>query len=56
MRASDENVIVGGFIVSGDRVKRVVLRALGPSLGQAGVSGVLADPSDLTLRFCRHLD
>ena len=40
----DENVIVGGFIVSGDRVKRVVLRALGPSVGQDGVNGVLADP------------
>ncbi len=39
-----ENVIVGGFIVSGDKAKRVVLRALGPSLGQAGVNGVLADP------------
>jgi acetyl esterase/lipase len=39
-----ENVIVGGFIVSGDKVKRVVLRALGPSLGETGVSGVLADP------------
>ena len=39
-----ENVMVGGFIVSGDSDKRVVLRALGPSLGQAGVSGALADP------------
>lgn len=39
-----ENVMVGGFIVSGDRIKRVVLRAIGPSLGQAGVNGVLADP------------
>ncbi len=39
-----ENVMVGGFIVSGDSNKRVALRALGPSLGQAGVSGVLADP------------
>ena len=35
-----ENVMVGGFIVSGDRIKRVVLRALGPSLGQDGVNGV----------------
>lgn len=40
----DENVIVGGFIVSGDRVKRVVLRALGPSIDQNGLNGVLADP------------
>jgi acetyl esterase/lipase len=39
-----ENAMVGGFIVSGDSDKRVVLRALGPSLSQVGVNGVLADP------------
>ena len=39
-----ENVMVGGFIVSGDSGKRVVLRALGPSLSQVGVSGTLSDP------------
>jgi acetyl esterase/lipase len=39
-----ENVMVGGFIVSGESDKRVVLRALGPSLGQLGVSGALVDP------------
>lgn len=39
-----EDVIVGGFIVKGDSIKRVVLRVLGPSLGEAGVNGVLADP------------
>jgi acetyl esterase/lipase len=39
-----ENVMVGGFIVSGDSDKRVVLRAIGPSLAEDGVSGALADP------------
>ncbi len=39
-----DNVMVGGFIVSGTEVKRIVLRALGPSLGQLGVSGALSDP------------
>ncbi|MEP6602220.1 MAG: hypothetical protein ABJB49_10500, partial [Nitrospirota bacterium] len=39
-----EDVLVGGFIVSGDAAKRVVLRAIGPSLTQFGVSGALADP------------
>jgi hypothetical protein len=39
-----EDVMVGGFIVSGEMDKRVVLRALGPSLSQDDVSGVLADP------------
>ncbi len=39
-----EKVMVGGFIVAGGSNKRVVLRALGPSLDQSGVSEVLADP------------
>lgn len=39
-----DNVMVGGFIVSGTADKRVVLRALGPSLAQVGVSGALSDP------------
>lgn len=39
-----DDVMVGGFIVSGTTDKRVVLRALGPSLSQSGVSGTLADP------------
>ncbi len=36
-----ENVLIGGFIITGNDPKLVVLRALGPSLG---LSGVLADP------------
>jgi acetyl esterase/lipase len=39
-----DNVMIGGFIVTGDVDKRVDLRAIGPSLGQVGVSGALADP------------
>lgn len=39
-----EKLMVGGFIIEGTEPKRVVLRALGPSLAQAGVSNVLADP------------
>ncbi len=41
---SGDGVTIGGFIVSGDAPKRVALRALGPSLANAGVAGVLADP------------
>ncbi len=37
-----ENVAIGGFIVNGSAPKKVILRAIGPSL--TGVSGVLADP------------
>ena len=38
---TDENVAVGGFIVTGAQSKQVVVRALGPSLL---LDGVLADP------------
>jgi arylsulfate sulfotransferase len=39
-----DNVLIGGFIVTGPGPKSVVLRALGPSLSGLGLSGVLADP------------
>ncbi len=41
---SGDRVMIGGFIIRGALRKEVVLRALGPSLTQAGVPGVLADP------------
>ncbi len=41
---SGAEVMIGGFIVTGTASKSLALRALGPSLAQAGVSGVLADP------------
>ena len=41
---TDDNVMIGGFIVSGDADKTVVLRAIGPSLVSAGVKGALIDP------------
>ncbi len=39
-----DNVLIGGFIVSGNAAKRVILRAIGPSLTQFGIDGALADP------------
>ena len=39
-----DNVLIGGFIITGTNPKTVVLRALGPSLSGFGLSGVLADP------------
>ena len=36
--------MIGGFIVSGETDKTVVLRAIGPSLAKVGVKGALADP------------
>lgn len=40
-----EKVLIGGFIVVGTENKKVMLRGIGPSLTQAGVNGVLADPT-----------
>ena len=42
--ASGDNVLINGFIITGTDPKTVILRALGPSLGGSGVSGVLPDP------------
>lgn len=39
-----EDVMIGGFIVTGTVNKRVVLRGIGPSLGVAGLTGLLGDP------------
>jgi hypothetical protein len=38
------NVGIGGFIITGSAPKRVILRAIGPSLTHFGVPNVLADP------------
>jgi hypothetical protein len=39
-----DNVLIGGFIVTGTAPKPMVLRALGPSLSGFGLSDVLSDP------------
>ena len=39
------SILIGGLIVGGNIAKPVIVRALGPSLTQFGVTGVLADPS-----------
>jgi hypothetical protein len=36
--------MIGGFIITGARPANVVVRALGPSLADAGLSGFLPDP------------
>lgn len=40
-----ENVSIGGFIVQGADPKEVLIRAIGPSLAEFGVSGALVDPT-----------
>ena len=42
---TDDNVLIGGFIITGEGDKNVIVRAIGPSLGTFGVSGTLADPT-----------
>ena len=39
-----QNVAIAGFIINGNPPKRVMVRALGPSLMPFGVAGALADP------------
>ena len=39
-----DNVGIGGFIITGNVPKQVLLRAIGPSLAQSGVPDALADP------------
>jgi hypothetical protein len=40
-----DNVLIGGFIITGNASKNVVLRGIGPSLAGLGLSDLLADPA-----------
>jgi hypothetical protein len=40
-----DNVLIGGFIISGSVDKKVIMRAIGPSLAQFGLTGLLDDPT-----------
>ncbi len=39
-----DDVLIGGIIVLGSSAQKVIVRAIGPSLGEAGVTGALQDP------------
>ena len=41
----NDDVLIGGFIVRGPVPKRMILRAIGPSLNGAGVTGAMANPT-----------
>ena len=41
---TDDNVGIGGFIITGTGSKNLLLRAIGPSLSQFGVPNALPDP------------
>lgn len=42
--ATGDNVIIAGFVVTGDSPKRLLVRAMGPELQRFDVGGTLADP------------
>ncbi len=39
-----DNILIAGFVVGGSTPVRVIIRAVGPTLGVFGVGGVLLDP------------
>jgi hypothetical protein len=39
-----DNVLIGGFIITGTDPKKVIVRGIGPSLGSFGIQDPLADP------------
>lgn len=39
-----DNVLIGGFIITGTDPKKVIIRGIGPSLVNFGLQGFLADP------------
>jgi hypothetical protein len=41
---AENSVLIGGIIVVGPSPQKIVVRAIGPSLGSLGVAGTLADP------------
>lgn len=45
MVGTDKDVLIGGLIVTGPTAKRVMLRAIGPSLARSVLTGVLQDPT-----------
>ena len=41
---TDDNVMIGGFIISAGGSTKILLRAIGPSLSKSGISDALRDP------------
>ncbi|MEY2562888.1 MAG: hypothetical protein QOH88_1081 [Verrucomicrobiota bacterium] len=40
-----DNQLIGGFIIQGTEPKKIIIRAIGPSLSQFGIASALADPT-----------
>ncbi len=43
--APGDEAMIAGFIINGSTPKKVIIRGLGPQLGESGLSGLLADPT-----------
>jgi hypothetical protein len=41
----DDNALIGGIIITGGGEKKLLIRGIGPSLTNAGISGALPDPN-----------
>lgn len=39
-----DNTLIGGFIITGTQSKKIIIRAIGPSLSFQGIPGALQDP------------
>ncbi len=48
-----DGVLVAGFVITGNKPKRLLIRGVGPGLSTQGVGGVLADPA-LALHLMGH--
>ena len=40
-----DNVVIGGFIITGNAPRKMIIRAIGPSLIASGIPDALADPT-----------
>ena len=41
---TQDDVLIGGFIITGTQSKKIILRAIGPSLVSNGIAGALSNP------------
>jgi hypothetical protein len=42
--STGDKILIAGFVITGDAPKKVLIRGIGPTLANYGVSGTLADP------------
>ncbi len=50
-----DNVVIGGLVIGGTTPKKVIIRAIGPTLANFGVNGALLDPT-ISLRNAQGVE